>query len=153
MFGNIWFGLAQALQEGKKMVAEKESKQKEQLTEKKRLDATQAHQKGEADGAKGSTLSVELLVGDLVTTKSSKKKAKYDNQTGEVLSVSKNHIKVLLKTGDSAGEHHRFEKANVVKKEQNLGVKRPAQSEMAACDDKRQKAAELFGDDELDDIK
>ncbi|CAL1127425.1 unnamed protein product, partial [Cladocopium goreaui] len=115
-------------------------------------EATQTAQKPDTDAAKDSAVAVELLVGDLVITKSSKKKAKYDNQSGEVISVSKNHIKVLLKTGDSAGEHHRFEKANVVKKENKPVVKRPLQSEVSDADAKRQKAAELFGADKLDDI-
>ena len=123
------------------------------MLKKKKAEATQAIQKSDAEKAKDSSAAVELMVGDLVTTKSSKKKTKYDNQSGEIVAISKNHSKVLLKTGESAGEHHRFDKANVVKKEKSPAVKRPHQSEVSDADGKHQKAVELFGDDRLDDIK
>ena len=89
------------------------------MLKKKKAEATQAIQKSDAEKAKDSSAAVELMVGDLVTTKSSKKKTKYDNQSGEIVAISKNHCKILLKTGESAGEHHRFDKANVVKKEKS----------------------------------
>ena len=118
------------------MAAKKESKQKE-LAEKKKAEATQATQKSDAEKAKDSSAVMEVIVGNLVTTKASKKKTKYDNQTGEVVAISKNHYKVLLKTGESAGEHHRFEKANMGKKEKSPAVKRPQQSEVSDADGKR----------------
>lgn len=155
MYVNFWtlvFGLGAGFAR-RKDIGSWERKQAKRACWKEKAEATQTAQKPDTDAAKDSAVAVELLVGDLVITKSSKKKAKYDNQSGEVISVSKNHIKVLLKTGDSAGEHHRFEKANVVKKENKPVVKRPLQSEVSDADAKRQKAAELFGADKLDDIK
>ena len=104
--------------------------------------------------APGETLAAESKYkpGDLVTTSSKKKKASYDKQEAEVISCSKNHVKVTLLSGGAKYETKKFafDCVTLKKRAREECVSSPAKRAKSAA---AETASNLFGADDLDELK
>eukprot|EP00438_Fugacium_kawagutii_P015477 Skav212886 [mRNA] locus=scaffold1006:325537:326049:+ [translate_table: standard] len=106
-----------------------------------------------------SSVPKALQVGMVVTTTSGKCKDKFDQQKGKIVKkVLKNEVVVDMISGPGKGESKKFKHAAVLPVPEDVepaeDKKRPAENppQLSAADAKRQRAEQLFKDENLEDF-
>lgn len=138
----------------------KQLPKKKRKKKKEKKDKSDKTDKKEKTNKEGDVAEKEekpnFQVGDLVRTKSGKEKEKYNNQSAEIISVGSKTARVRLTSGPQQTEEKKYELKNLVLQ------KRPASVNEATENAKRSKAADaassqtaeqLFGTDNLEDLK